>query len=144
MEDKLNLKLTAMVGKAYLYNSQDVVINGFYIAKERVYISTDVKMIVINVHNIWDALKEFFELEYQPKPKSRELMVSTPEPVLSGLDSASIIDKLLKNIDKVEADKSYIDQANAINATVNTVLNVVKTELSYRKLSKAPKRLATD
>jgi len=43
---------------------------------------------------------------------------------------------LLENINKVKDDKSYISQANSINQSITTLINMAKVEISCAKLCK--------
>lgn len=129
--EKLDLKLREMCGKSFMYMGSTFKINGHYISKERVHISTDSKMVTLNVHNAMDSLKEFMPVA----DNSKAIAVSQPTGtmVTSKVLSSDIISTVMNSIKMVQDNPDYIKQADGINRSVKTLLDIAKTELSYRK-----------
>lgn len=48
-------------------------------------------------------------------------------------DMTDIFTLLRGNLTKIESNPSYIGQAEAINSTVNTMMNMLKVQLQYKK-----------
>jgi hypothetical protein len=75
-----------------------------------------------------------------PKPKSQDDKplhpgLSTAKVVLSDTDPhiSTIKDMLIENLKAIKDGKINVDQANAFNATVQTFINMSKTQLEYLK-----------
>ena len=66
--------------------------------------------------------------------------VSDYLPIETGLvtnkvpDMSGIFDLLKGNIDKIQTDPQFIPQAEAVNSTINTMLNMMKVQLQFSKI----------
>lgn len=122
-------KLEEMVGKAYLFNDQVISIEKYEVQGDRVIITTDKKEMEVLNYILPSLLKDFIPIINNQLPALPALPV----------DNAAIknlSDILLDNIRKVQINKDYIQQAEAIVQNVNAVINLEKIKIEYCKLLK--------
>lgn len=124
-------KLNTMVGKTFMYNTRHYKILSFRISpgENNVQIATDKKWFDFHTNLIDAALKQFLPVADLMEVNSLQIMPKKDEMN----DLKTII---LNNIKKVQKDKNYVGQANSINKSMNTLINMAKTEISLLKLSR--------
>ncbi|MCL5031265.1 MAG: HNH endonuclease [Bacteroidetes bacterium] len=122
-------KLLQMIGSSYMYKARTHKIIATRIKEESVFISTDLDLIELNINDCEKIIHNDFLPAESGSPQETE-----SAPVLyQEIKSAGLITDLKSNIDQLKQDPSYIKQAMAINSTVKTMLDIVKTELQIKK-----------
>lgn len=129
---KLQSKLSFMRDKVYLFNTIEHKIIDFTIKADTVFIATDKRLIQLNED---EALKTL-ENDFLPVDGS-----SLPVPVnsmLQKIESLDLIGTLKNNIKLLEGEngEKNIKKVHAINTTINTALNIVKTEFAVKKVNR--------
>lgn len=122
---QINERLESMVGKTYLYHAQYHKILSYKVDGDKITIVTHKKWFDISNKDLNQFLPTSSEngtTSLQVLPKDREFLASL---------SATIKD----NIEQVKKDKSYIPQANSINNSINTLVNLAKIELQMLKMN---------
>jgi len=120
-------KLAAMVDQTYMYKTRHHKILSFRL-DGKLTIVTDKGWIEFELEKAEKNLKEFLPVEAEP---DTSLVVLPKRSELVDLKAT-----LLENIKKVREDKSYISQANSINQSITTLINMAKVEISCAKLCK--------
>jgi hypothetical protein len=135
-------------GNTYIVNSKPTKVEELYykVETQEVIISTNRRQYTVLSKSINEFLNTHFleveknpaivDLDTQQKPvaiyKDTRIITDTI------LDDKSVItslkDTLLDSIKQVKADPKAIRQAQTINQTVNTLLNLAKTEIAFRKM----------
>jgi hypothetical protein len=133
--------LKEMKGKSFVYAKQTHTILDYSINDQRelVNIKTDKKLFERGYENVeefltyWDPIVEA-QSEELTVVNDNSSAVST-EVVFQENNSLAkdLIEILRENIDKVRKDKNYIPQAQAINANVNSIINVTRMQLDVHK-----------
>ncbi|MDR2004146.1 MAG: hypothetical protein LBQ74_14035 [Prevotella sp.] len=131
-------KLKSMVNKPFLYNNQEVVIIGFadYVGENgddcEIYLNTG-RTIEWKMSDLITNLNRFRPISNTVIVLAEERMnqVSTVNPTVIG----NLRDTILDQINKVKADPSSatINQSKQVFQGVNTLVNLAKTEMEYRK-----------
>lgn len=129
-------RLKEMVGKPFLYKNEEVVILNYCEGtgddgdEVEIYLNNGTTL-VFNYINLPTKLEKF-------KPVSTQVIVLANKR----LDSVSTVnptiiqqlrDTVMQQIDAVKKDPSAVAQAKQVFQGVNTLVNLAKTELEYRK-----------
>lgn len=129
-------RLEAMVNKPFLYKNEEVVVLGYCEGtgddgdEVEIYLNNG-KTLVYNYINLPAKLEQF-------KPVSSQVIILTNKR----LDSVSTVnptiiqqmrDTVLQQIEAVKSNPEAVSQAKQVFQGVNTLINLAKTELEYRK-----------
>ena len=129
-------RLKDMVGKPFLYKNEEVVVLNYCEGtgddgdEVEIYLNNGTTL-VFNYINLPSKLEKF-------KPVSTQVIVLANRR----LDSVSTVnptiiqqlrDTVMQQIDAVKKDPSAVAQAKQVFQGVNTLVNLAKTELEYRK-----------
>lgn len=129
-------RLQGMVNKPYLYRNEEVVVLGYCEGtgddgdEVEIYLNNG-KTLVFNYINLPAKLEQFKPVTTQVIVLANKRLdaVSTVNP--------SIIQKLrdtvLQQIENVKSSPEHVSQAKQVFQGVNTLINLAKTELEYRK-----------
>ena len=129
-------RLQGMVNKPYLYRNEEVVVLGYCDGtgddgdEVEIYLNNG-KTLVFNYINLPAKLEQFKPVTTQVIVLANKRLdaVSTVNP--------SIIQKLrdtvLQQIENVQSSPEHVSQAKQVFQGVNTLINLAKTELEYRK-----------
>lgn len=129
-------RLKEMVGKPFLYKNEEVVVLNYCEGtgddgdEVEIYLNNGTTL-VFNYINLPSKLEKF-------KPVSTQVIVLANRR----LDSVSTVnptiiqqlrDTVMQQIEAVKKDPSAVAQAKQVFQGVNTLVNLAKTELEYRK-----------
>lgn len=129
-------RLQGMVNKPYLYRNEEVVVLGYCDGtgddgdEVEIYLNNG-KTLVFNYINLPAKLEQF-------KPVTTQVIVLANKR----LDAVSTVnpdiiqklrDTVLQQIKNVQSSPEHISQAKQVFQGVNTLINLAKTELEYRK-----------
>lgn len=129
-------RLKDMVGKPFLYKNEEVVVLNYCEGtgddgdEVEIYLNNGTTL-VFNYINLPSKLEKF-------KPVSTQVIVLANRR----LDSVSTVnptiiqqlrDTVMQQIEAVKKDPSAVAQAKQVFQGVNTLVNLAKTELEYRK-----------
>jgi hypothetical protein len=133
-------QLEVMKGKTFQYGNQIHCIIDYKIEElhEKVMITTNLK----TFDRPYDSCDEF--LSYWMPVNSVEVTTTQDKEVDTyRVTETSLMDSLVTtlkdSIEKVQKDKSYIQQATAINNNINTIVNITKMKLDMFKQIKRMK-----
>lgn len=129
-------RLQGMVNKPYLYRNEEVVVLGYCEGtgddgdEVEIYLNNG-KTLVFNYINLPAKLEQF-------KPVTTQVIVLANKR----LDAVSTVnpdiiqklrDTVLQQIENVKSSPEHVSQAKQVFQGVNTLINLAKTELEYRK-----------
>ena len=129
-------RLQGMVNKPYLYRNEEVVVLGYCEGtgddgdEVEIYRNNG-KTLVFNYINLPAKLEQF-------KPVTTQVIVLANKR----LDAVSTVnpgviqklrDTVLQQIEAVKSSPEHVSQAKQVFQGVNTLINLAKTELEYRK-----------
>ena len=129
-------RLQGMVNKPYLYRNEEVVVLGYCEGtgddgdEVEIYLNNG-KTLVFNYINLPAKLEQF-------KPVTTQVIVLANQR----LDAVSTVnpgiiqklrDTVLQQIENVKSSPEHVSQAKQVFQGVNTLINLAKTELEYRK-----------
>ena len=129
-------RLQGMVNKPYLYRNEEVVVLGYCEGtgddgdEVEIYLNNG-KTLVFNYINLPANLEQF-------KPVTTQVIVLAN----NRLDAVSTVnpgiiqklrDTVLQQIENVKSSPEHVSQAKQVFQGVNTLINLAKTELEYRK-----------
>lgn len=113
-------KLKAMIGNTYVRNGRYHSIISYKIEED--------KIIIVTKDHEFIVLKDVSELkEFLPAPNDAAVTVFTPNVF------SKLANKVMDNIDKIEKDPNYIEQATAINKSVDTLIKMASLQISLKK-----------
>jgi len=135
---RLSDQLKTMVGKSYNYKGKDLKVIALVKNGVHFELDTDAGRIKIPLTTAAEDLQKFVStevtgIEEKEKP-SMALIVTSPG---SGGGIEKIKQTVFETIEKIKADSSYLPQAHAINANINTLINLGKLELEAIRLAKS-------
>ncbi len=128
--------LEDMIGKKYNYGNSEHTIKSYRMLedKERVYVMTDKKQF----DRPYDSAMEFLnQLEFVagrvivPSNQEKEHSTFFPERQINASVVKELKDMLLDNIRKIQENKEYIPQAEAVKSNVDCLIDLAKTEIGY-------------
>jgi len=134
MEEKLKEKLDKMLNQTWLYNTRLHQLLSYKIDDKSVTIVTDRDWLTFRIGDMERKLKEFLEVEQDDEfegDKGKQMILFKANESFSGLEKT-----ILDNIKKLKEDNDFIKQANAINQSANTLINLMKTQIELVKLQK--------
>ena len=126
---KLQEKLESMKDKTFMRNGRYHTILSWQIKDDLLTVATDNGWLEFAIYKAEKALAEFL-----PVHANNQKLAITVMPRNGELQNLKEI--ILGNIQKVKEDKDYIKQAEAINKSISTLINMAKLELSYIKAIK--------
>jgi len=124
----LKNKLEQMKGKLFLYKTFQhriiqIKING---DQETIEIVTDKDWLIFSIMEIEGKLKDFLPISDE---KATSALISLPADT-----SQSLAKTIIDNIDKLKDNPGYVQQAAAINKSINTLISLARAEIEARKL----------
>lgn len=124
-------KLNTLIGKKYNYRGNTITITDVKLVSTTFVVKTDKRTYNFFESEIDNFISEL--IDYVEKPKKTFIMENTPNirTVSNEENNLSVI--LLDTIDKLQKDKNYIGQANAICNVVSQMINIKKLELTLKK-----------
>lgn len=131
MQERITKKLAQMRGNAYIYRATYYEINDAMMVDGLVLLSTNKLMLRFSE---LEFLQEFNN--FLPTAKeSTEIVVATQatQTPLNGM-AKTVKDTIMDSLKKLQEDPKYIAQADAINRSVNTLVNIAKLELQAKKM----------
>lgn len=135
---RLTDQLQKMVGNSYRYNGKDLKVIALVKNGVHFELDTDSGRIKIPLTSTADDLRKFVPMESASSPEkekpSMALIVTSPG---SGGGIEKIKQTVFETIEKIKAEPGYLPQANAINANINTLINLGKLELEAIRLAKS-------
>lgn len=135
-------RLKSMVNKPYLYNNEEVVIIGYCDCtgdngdEVEIYLNNG-KTPIFNMGDLIIRLERFRPIEKQVIVLANERLnqVSAVNPTVI----KDLRDLALSQIKAVKDSPEAVGQAKQVFQGINTIINIAKTELEYRKyLDKIP------
>lgn len=136
MEDNAISRLKGMINKPFLYRNEEVVILGYCDGvgddgtEMEIYLNNG-KTLVFNVFDLTDMLNRFRSITKTVIILANERMnkISSVNPSLLN----EMRDLVLKQIKAVKEHPDQVGQAKQVFQGVNTLINLAKTEMEYRK-----------
>lgn len=136
MEDNAISRLKGMINKPFLYRNEEVVILGYCDGvgddgtEMEIYLNNG-KTLVFNVFDLTDMLNRFRSITKTVIILANERMnkISSVNPSLLN----EMRDLVLKQIKAVKEHPDQVSQAKQVFQGVNTLINLAKTEMEYRK-----------
>ena len=124
-------KLNSLIGNKYNYRGNTITITDVKLVSTTFVVKTDKRTYNFFESEIDNFISEL--IDYVEKPKKTFIMENTPNirTVSNEENNLSVI--LLDTIDKLQKDKNYIGQANAICNVVSQMINIKKLELTLKK-----------
>lgn len=129
--EKIEQRLQAMTGKVFMYKSGNYRIMSYDVETERVIIATDRKVFKVTPAQAMPLLADFLpvdETETLPIAANDKFLEMIRGSVTLG-SAAQLRETLMINLKKVQDDPSYIPQAQAVNQTVSTIIDLAKAEV---------------
>lgn len=124
-------RLKEMVNKPFLYQNEEVVILNYCDGTEvEIYLNNG-KVLVFSMFDLASKLNRFRPITNTVVVLANERLnkVSTVNPTIL----QDLRNLVLQQIKDVKEDPSKVSQAKQVFQGVNTVINLAKTELEYRK-----------
>ena len=129
-------RLQGMVNKPYLYRNEEVVVLGYCDGtgddgdEVEIYLNNG-KTLVFNYINLPAKLEQFKPVTTQVIVLANKRLdaVSTVNPCII----QKLRDTVLQQIENVQSSPEHVSQAKQVFQGVNTLINLAKTELEYRK-----------
>ena len=121
-------KLKELIGKSFLYKGIEITINDVKLVSITYVVKTNKR-----AYNFFENEVETFlsELKNVPIPKIKTMENTEKNIVAIQQTDLSVI--LLDTIHKIQNDKEYVKQANAICNVITQIINVKKLEIQLKK-----------
>jgi hypothetical protein len=131
-------KLKSLMGKKYKHEGgAEFIFYTHKIDKDKVTIVTDSEWLIFNLYDIDVFMEKYKEIVIDAN--NEVMLVSKKEQSLPAMKSVntdvinSLKDILISNIDKVQKDRDYVNQAKIVCNSVQGIVNLAKLELDIRK-----------
>lgn len=138
MEDAIK-QLKELIGRKFSYKGKDILIKNAKKVGGLYVISADSKSYNFFESEVPVFLEELIEVprvklkEGILEKRQMELQQKYPNSNLEEKESDNLTKILLDTIQKVQTNKDYIGQANAICNVVSQMINIKKLELQFKK-----------
>jgi len=116
-----------------MHNAKTFKIRDYEITDEKLIIITDGDTIRLVLDKALPFLNECLTVDGKETIK-KEKRFNGDLQLYDRNTTQKLRDTLIENIDRVKENPNYIKQAHAINSSVNTLINLVKTEIMARKI----------
>ena len=141
MQQQIEKKLQSMLNRSYMYGMRMVTITGYRFddVKERVYIHTNEKE--DHYDRTEDSVLSFL-MQFEETGITKKAESDAPGAVLLAMAKNmgdSLKGVLMDNIEKVQQDPKYIEQATTINNSVNSMISLTKLQLQLYSKAQAMK-----
>lgn len=125
----LESKLQKMKGKTFMYRTDLTKIIDYSITEENLFISTDKRLLSIKLAKAEAELDLFL-------PAQQEGLILSVKGLSTDPQWKTVKEVAHEMLHKLKTDKwkEHIDQARAVNESINTIVNVMKTEIDVAKL----------
>ena len=131
------IELEQMKGKLYLYRNQEVVVLNYADGtgedgdEVEIYLNNGTTL-VLNYANLNIRLNEFKPLQGHVVVVAQRMVdsVSTVNPEVM----LTLRDTVMQQIKELKEDPSTVNQAKQVFQGVNTMINLARVEMEYRKL----------
>ena len=133
MEERMK-RLDAMIGGTFKYEGRKVTVSDVKINGNKARIITDWNDIEVTLDDMFDEDLSAFTLVKENGIMKNQALV---EAVLqNGTMYTQLQETLLGTIEKLQADKNFVAQAEAINNTVKSVIDLEKVRIQTFQLLK--------
>lgn len=143
-------KVDNIYGKKYLLNTREISIDNYEILDKTVVLTVSGTRKEFSEEQFEEWVKQLLPVssdeeeldaemektsEMLPKKKSKAQapVVMQYTPSFSSSTFGDLRDILMKNMEKVQEDKSYLEQAVAVRDNVQSVIDITKSEIEYIK-----------
>ncbi len=144
---QINVKLQSMKGKTFKYGEQVMEVKTFIINREDECFTMSAGRTRFNrtFRQAPDFFKSWYEVKEPGQAKEDETAAEEQLPVTTnGKEVAqvektsagfaeSLINIMMKNIEKVQTSPAYLKQAESVTKSVSTIINVKRLEISMVK-----------
>ena len=127
-------KLKELIGKSFLYKGVEITINDVRLVSTTYVVKTNKR-----AYNFFESEVETFLSELKNVPiqvKKQELKPTKMENIeknIVTIQQTELSEILLDTIYKIQTDKEYVQQANAICNVITQMINVKKLEIQLKK-----------
>jgi hypothetical protein len=127
-------KLKELIGKSFLYKGVEITINDVKLVSTTYVVKTNKR-----AYNFFESEVETFLSELKNVPiqvKRQEFKPTKMENIeknIVTIQQTDLSEILLDTIYKIQTDKEYVQQANAICNVVTQMINVKKLEIQLKK-----------
>jgi hypothetical protein len=127
-------KLKELIGKSFLYKGVEITINDVRFVSTTYVVKTNKR-----AYNFFESEVETFLSELKNVPiqvKKQELKPTKMENIeknIVTIQQTELSEILLDTIYKIQTDKEYVQQANAICNVITQMINVKKLEIQLKK-----------
>ena len=127
-------KLKELIGKSFLYKGVEITINDVKLVSTTYVVKTNKR-----AYNFFESEVETFLSELKNVPiqvKKQELKPTKMENIeknIVTIQQTDLSEILLNTIYKIQTDKEYVQQANAICNVITQMINVKKLEIQLKK-----------
>ena len=127
-------KLKELIGKSFLYKGVEITINDVRLVSTTYVVKTNKR-----AYNFFESEVETFLSELKNVPiqvKKQELKPTKMENIeknIVTIQQTDLSEILLNTIYKIQTDKEYVQQANAICNVITQMINVKKLEIQLKK-----------
>ncbi len=138
---QLKNRLIQMINGTYLYRAKEHKISGFEIMDGTTFVSTDLGLLKFPTESCEQILRnEFIQVDSKNLPIKAPLQKDHNLQTYNKINAESIAAALNKTITDLTSDKitpeelkKKVSQAKAVNNTINTYMNLIKTEITVKK-----------
>jgi hypothetical protein len=127
-------KLKELIGNSFLYKGVEITINDVRFISTTYVVKTNKR-----AYNFFESEVETFLSELKNVPiqvKKQELKPTKMENIeknIVTIQQTDLSEILLDTIYKIQTDKEYVQQANAICNVITQMINVKKLEIQLKK-----------
>lgn len=121
-----------MAGKLFMYNSGNYRLISYEVETEQVIIATDRRIFKVTPAQAMPLLANFLPVDESETP----VLASGNDKFLEMIrgsvtlgSAGQLRETLMANLKKVQEDPSYIPQAQVVNQTVSTIIDLAKAEV---------------
>ena len=129
---KLQQQVDLMIGKTYKYKGNRVYIEDVRVKGDTITFETEGADIRIDIYELEEELCEFKQTDAPVLARNVRIINMITDNSLYSTVQAT----LMNSIQKIQEDKKYIQQAQAVNETIKNIIELEKVRISAFALLK--------
>jgi hypothetical protein len=127
-------KLKELIGKSFLYKGVEIKINDVRLVSTTYVLKTNKRTYNFFENEIETFLSELKNVPIQVKKHElKPIKMEEKEKNIVTIQQTDLSQILLDTIYKIQTDKEYVQQANAICNVITQMINVKKLEIQLKK-----------
>lgn len=136
MKEQIEALAKKMLNKKYKYETYTLLVSDYSFSEDEFSLHIDGKTLPYTIP--LNEAEAFLDKFIEAKPMINGLATQRDKKLIINKaqnTTTTLIEILYENIEKVQADVKYVQQANTVNKSVGHIVNALRVEMEFVRLS---------